>query len=69
MYGDAVVEIADRGPGLPIAATERGHSGAGSTGLGLDIAQRTAEAAGGRLVLSDRPAGGARVGLVLPLVS
>jgi signal transduction histidine kinase len=69
MYGDAVVEIADRGPGLPVAAPERGHSGAGSTGLGLDIAQRTAEAAGGRLVLSDRPAGGARVGLVLPLVS
>jgi signal transduction histidine kinase len=69
MYDGVVVEVADRGPGLPPAATERGHSGAGSTGLGLDIAQRTAEAAGGRLVLEDRPAGGARVVLVLPLVS
>ena len=53
----AVVEVADRGPGLAAAATERGHSGAGSTGLGLDIARRTAEAAGGRLVLGGtRPA-------------
>jgi signal transduction histidine kinase len=69
MYDGVVVEVADRGPGLPPAATERGHSGAGSTGLGLDIAQRTAEAAGGRLVLEDRPAGGARVVLVLPRVS
>jgi signal transduction histidine kinase len=60
------VEVADRGPGLPPAATERGHSGAGSTGLGLDIARRTAEAAGGDLVLSDRPAGGASIVLLMP---
>ncbi|MBK5306320.1 MAG: HAMP domain-containing histidine kinase [Frankiaceae bacterium] len=69
LYDGVVVEVADRGPGLPPAATERGHSGAGSTGLGMDIARRTAEAAGGRLVLADRPAGGARVALVLPLAS
>lgn len=69
MYGDAVVQVADRGPGLPSAASQRGRSGVGSTGLGLDIAQRTAEAAGGRLVLEDRPAGGARVVLVLPILS
>jgi signal transduction histidine kinase len=31
---------------------ERGRSGGGSTGLGLDIARRTAEASGGALQLS-----------------
>ena len=39
----------DAGPGLPAGAVERGRSGAGSTGLGLDIARRTAEASGGPL--------------------
>ena len=40
--------VADAGPGIPIRrAGARGSSGAGSTGLGLDIARRTAEAAGG----------------------
>jgi len=60
------VEVADRGPGVPAAALERGRSGAGSTGLGLDIARRTAEAAGGRLVIENRAAGGTRVALILP---
>ena len=59
------VEVADDGPGLPANAAERGHSGAGSTGLGLDIARRTAEASGGRLVLGTEPSGGARVTLEL----
>jgi methyl-accepting chemotaxis protein len=36
-----------------------------STGLGLDIAQRVARAAGGRLEISYGPLGGARVALVL----
>jgi signal transduction histidine kinase len=66
--GSAVVEVLDRGPGLSPGALQRGASGAGSTGLGLDIARRTAEAAGGRLELGTRPAGGARVALHLPLV-
>jgi len=35
-----------------------------STGLGLDIARRTAEAAGGRMTLSNGPLGGARVELL-----
>ena len=61
------VEVADRGPGLPAAATERGHSGVGSTGLGLDIARRTAEAAGGQLLLTGQPAGGACIVLAMPL--
>jgi signal transduction histidine kinase len=59
------LEVADRGPGLPADAAQRGQSGAGSTGLGLDIARRTAEASGGRLVVADRPAGGASVVLEL----
>jgi signal transduction histidine kinase len=38
---------------------KRGVSGAGSTGLGLDIVRRTAEQAHGTLELNDRPGGGA----------
>jgi signal transduction histidine kinase len=60
------IEVGDRGPGLAEQSVERGRSGAGSTGLGLDIARRTAEAAGGRFEAGPRPAGGARVALVLP---
>ena len=63
--GAVAVEVADRGPGLPPGALQRGRSGAGSTGLGLDIARRTAEASGGRLQVEDRPGGGARVVLLL----
>ncbi|SSC25254.1 Signal transduction histidine kinase, partial [Klenkia terrae] len=44
----AVLEVADRGPGIAgDALLERGVSGRGSTGLGLDIVRRTAEASGG----------------------
>jgi signal transduction histidine kinase len=63
---DAVrVSVGDRGPGLPGTAVERGTSGGGSTGLGLDIARRTAEASGGRLEVTRRPGGGAIVSLAL----
>jgi signal transduction histidine kinase len=57
--GGARVVVADTGPGMPDAsgALVRGHSGAGSTGLGLDIAQRTARASGGTVELSSSPAG------------
>jgi len=59
--------VEDAGPGLPgDGVLERGRSGAGSTGLGLDIARRTAEAAGGRLRLGSSPAGGARIELEFP---
>ena len=47
--GGALVTVADTGPGLDLASVERGRSGGGSTGLGLDIARRTAEASGGAL--------------------
>lgn len=62
------VAVEDDGPGLPAAPVlDRGHSGAGSTGLGLDVARRTAEDAGGRLDLGRSAAGGARIALVLPV--
>ncbi|MFC0528867.1 HAMP domain-containing sensor histidine kinase [Phytohabitans kaempferiae] len=58
---DGVLTVADEGPGLPAGAGERGESGAGSTGLGLDIARR----AGRALHLSTGPSGGAVVTLEL----
>lgn len=64
--GGAVVVVADAGPGMtePGAAVERGHSGGGSTGLGLDIARRTADASGGRLSI-ESDAGGTTITLAL----
>jgi signal transduction histidine kinase len=50
--GGAVVSVRDDGPGIRAEAVERGRSGGGSTGLGLDIARRTAEASGGALHLA-----------------
>jgi signal transduction histidine kinase len=60
--------IADRGLGFSSAAdpAERGASGRASTGLGLDIARRTAQAAGGDLALGNQPGGGAVVRVRLP---
>jgi signal transduction histidine kinase len=55
--GGAVVTVCDEGPGMPDAALERGRSGGGSTGLGLDIVRRTAEASSGQLRISSSPAG------------
>ncbi|MFI6681055.1 sensor histidine kinase [Kribbella sp. NPDC050470] len=45
------IVVADKGPGIPLGAGERGRSDRGSTGLGLDIARRCAEAAGGQLTI------------------
>jgi signal transduction histidine kinase len=65
--GVARVVVEDDGPGLATAdMAERGRSGAGSTGLGLDVARRTAERAGGRLTLGSGTRGGARIVLELP---
>ena len=43
----------------------RGESGAGSTGLGLDIVRRSAEASGGSLALVPAHDGGTRAVLEL----
>lgn len=62
--GRPFLRVEDQGPGIPDArAIARGASGDGSTGLGLDIARRTAELSGGGLEVSERPGGGARVTL------
>ena len=60
--GGAWLVVSDDGPGFahPDPA-RRGQSGGGSTGLGLDIAQRIAEASGGTLTLGRSPSGGAAV--------
>ncbi|MEV4709728.1 HAMP domain-containing sensor histidine kinase [Micromonospora sp. NPDC049374] len=64
--GDQVIlTVADEGPGITAASVRRGASQAGSTGLGLDIARRAAQASGGRLSLGERPGGGAEVTLWL----
>lgn len=57
----ALLTVEDSGPGFEPALLERGNSGGGSTGLGLDIARRTAESAGGGLTISRSRDGGARV--------
>ncbi|MEO8107176.1 MAG: HAMP domain-containing sensor histidine kinase [Actinomycetes bacterium] len=58
----ALITVTDDGPGWRLAHPERrGRSSAGSTGLGLDIAGRTAKASGGELKRLDGPTGGAVV--------
>lgn len=63
-----VVEVLDRGPGIPEGEAERlkqpftrldpARSGRGGAGLGLAIVERVARAHGGRLELAARPGGG-----------
>jgi signal transduction histidine kinase len=56
------LEVSDHGPGFASRRlAERGVSGGGSTGLGLDIVRRTAESVGGEMEMNDRPGGGAVV--------
>jgi signal transduction histidine kinase len=66
---EASVELVveDAGPGLPpgLDATGRGESAAGSTGLGLSIAARTAADGGGELTTGPSDMGGARVAVTL----
>ncbi len=68
---EALIIVADAGPG--VAAT-RDDDRPGTSGLGLDIARRTAEGCGGRLTVSpvtggnEQAAGGTLVEVRLPLV-
>ena len=72
--GTLLVDVADRGPGLPPGEEERiferfhrgPHAGVRGVGLGLPIARAIAQTHGGRLVASNRPGGGAVFRLTLP---
>lgn len=63
--GDVRLEVSDEGPGLPPDALVRGRSDRGSSGLGLDIARRCAEAGGGSMTMTAGPTGGAIITLHL----
>jgi two-component system osmolarity sensor histidine kinase EnvZ len=74
---EAVVEVCDRGPGIPEAEREavfrpfyrlepsRSQSGGGS-GLGLAIARQLADAYGWRIELAGREGGGLKASLIIP---
>jgi two-component system sensor histidine kinase KdpD len=70
-----VVEVADRGPGLPPGEEERifdkfyrvHPTDAGSIGLGLTICRAIVEAHGGRIWAANRAGGGAVFRFTLPL--
>ncbi|MGK5677858.1 HAMP domain-containing sensor histidine kinase [Actinoplanes sp. URMC 104] len=61
--GWVAVRVDDAGPGIPDPerALQRGQSNQGSTGLGLDIARRAAQSAGGSVSLDRAAMGGASV--------
>jgi two-component system sensor histidine kinase KdpD len=75
--GTLVVDVADRGPGIPPGEEERvferfhraaAQPGVRGVGLGLPIARAIAQAHGGRLSASNRPGGGALFRLTLPIL-
>ncbi|MBK8264896.1 MAG: DUF4118 domain-containing protein [Nannocystis sp.] len=70
----AILEIADRGPGAPPGPREalferftRGRVGGGGVGLGLAICRAIAIAHGGAITAEDRPGGGMIFRVTLPL--
>jgi signal transduction histidine kinase len=70
--GAAVVEVLDRGPGLPHEVRGRlfepyVSTKARGSGLGLSLVRDIAGQHGGRVTLDDREGGGARARLTLPL--
>jgi signal transduction histidine kinase len=65
--GWVALRVDDAGPGIPDPekALQRGQSNKGSTGLGLDIARRAAQSAGGSVSLDRAAMGGASVVMLL----
>lgn len=74
---DIILRVEDNGPGIPADRIEamlepftRGEASrnrdTGGAGLGLTLARAIAEQHGGRLELSNRPAGGLRAEIILP---
>ncbi len=74
--GKVVIDVTDRGPGLPPGEEERvfekfyrgPHAGAGGVGLGLSISRGLVEAHGGTLSAENRPHGGATFRIDLPIL-
>jgi signal transduction histidine kinase len=74
---DLVMSIEDQGAGIPedevdlifdkFAQSSRTKSGAGGTGLGLAICREIMQAHHGTISASNRPEGGARLLLTMPL--
>jgi len=75
--GEVLVEVADRGPGVPKADAERVFDKfyrakeveGGGVGLGLTICRGIVSAHGGRIWVDERPGGGAVFRFTLPLDS
>jgi nitrogen fixation/metabolism regulation signal transduction histidine kinase len=70
---DALLEISDNGPGFPPEILPRDFdpyvtTKARGTGLGLPIVRKIIDEHHGRIEISNLPAGGARIGILLPLV-
>lgn len=72
--GNIVVELADRGPGIPSGEEEkifekfvRGAAAGGGIGLGLTICHAIISAHGGHIRAKNRPGGGAAFSFMLPL--
>jgi len=71
--GELKILIEDRGPGIPSALADRlgkrffTTKRDKGTGIGLLLAKTAVQRAGGSLKLSNRPGGGARAEVVLPL--
>jgi signal transduction histidine kinase len=63
--GRSVLTVSDAGPGFgDLGIARRGQSGAGSTGLGVDIVARTADRTGGGIRIGTSTDGGGEISVV-----
>ena len=70
--GEALLQVADTGPGIPESIRERlfepfVSSKESGTGLGLTICRRIVEQHGGTIDAANRPEGGAMFSIRLPV--